>query len=203
MFLWSESDSGSTDMFLCSRCSLNISCDKGTFQHFVQKYLNTQQLMCKHDREEAETRRQPLTGQCFNSGLQAALWYLKRALWAAGERPLLHSWVTEWWQKHYNKYCHQNKIKQPGGFKTDFYTTFITARVLWDAAQIMLVQTGTQKYSLLWIQKHQIVFRVTSRPRSNIYRCDIQTRREETYSRVSDDRIRHLNPKQDVSDHSL
>lgn len=158
MFLWSESDSGSTDMFLCSRCSLNISCDKGTFQHFVRKYLNTQQLMCKHDREEAETRRQPLTGQCFNSGLQAALWYLKRALWAAGERPLLHSWVTEWWQKIYNKYCHQNKIKQPGGFKTDFYTTFITARVLWDAAQIMLVQTGTQKYSLLWIQKHQILF---------------------------------------------
>lgn len=203
MFLWSESDSGSTDMFLCSRCSLNISCDKGTFQHFVRKYLNTQQLMCKHDREEAETRRQPLTGQCFNSGLQAALWYLKRALWAAGERPLLHSWVTEWWQKIYNKYCHQNKIKQPGGFKTDFYTTFITARVLWDAAQIMLVQTGTQKYSLLWIQKHQIVFRVTSRPRSNIYRCDIQTRRQETYSRVSGDRIRHLNPKQDVSDHSL
>lgn len=60
---------------------------------------------------------------------------------------------------------------------------------------IMLVQTGTQK--------HQILFRVASRPRSNIYRCDIQTRRQDTYSRVSDDRIRHLNPKQDVSDHSL
>lgn len=51
------------------------------------------------------------------------------------ENGLYYTAESQWWQKHYNKYCHQNKIKQPGGFKTDFYTTFITARVLWDAAQ--------------------------------------------------------------------